>query len=293
MLLNINKYNKYMKKLGFIIDSFSSLTKEQANSLGFGFLSLQSEIDGEIFQDGLQEPEILLNKIDKASNILTSLPRLDLLEAEIERMSKSFDEVIILILHESLSSSARYCKTIAQEYKNVHVVSNFFSGDQFVDVALNAQKSYEQNQDINKVIEEINEINEKSQTYILPVNLDYIIKGGRLTGAKKFIMTKIQMIPLLKYRESVTVSTLKRSTSSLISKTFEKLVKLIGGSEKVNEFSFRLIRGLDHKVVEVVKEIASELGIVLDSIQSTSGAVAIHCGPSAFSISVMPKLNNK
>ncbi|MBW0596278.1 DegV family EDD domain-containing protein [Mycoplasma anatis] len=282
-----------MKKLGFIIDSFSSLTKEQANSYGFGFLSLQSEIDGEVFQDGLQEPEILLDKIEKANNVLTSLPRLDLLEGEIERMAKSFDEVIILILHESLSSSARYCKTIAQEYTNVHIVSNFFSGDQFVDVALYAQKSFEKNQDIDKVIQEINEINEKSQTYILPVNLDYIIKGGRLTGAKKFIMTKIQMIPLLKYRESVTVSTLKRTTSSLISKTFEKLVKIIGGNEKINDFSFRLIRGLDHKVVELVSQVAKEFGIVLDSIQSTSGAVAIHCGPSAFSISVMPKLNKK
>ncbi|TNK82187.1 fatty acid-binding protein DegV, partial [Mycoplasmopsis pullorum] len=38
-----------MKKLGIILDSFSGLSKKYANEKGFGFFSLQSEVDNEIF----------------------------------------------------------------------------------------------------------------------------------------------------------------------------------------------------------------------------------------------------
>ncbi|MEE3928625.1 DegV family protein [Mycoplasmopsis ciconiae] len=280
-----------MKKLGIIIDSFSQISKEEANKMGYGFLSLQSEIDNKVFVDGVDDPIQTLEALSVASKYLTSLPRLDLMEQEIEKFAKNYDDVIVLLINQKLSSSAQYAQTIAKNYNNVYVVDNSFVGTQFLDVAKISLDLYSKNYSVDEVIDNIHKLDDLTINYIVPKNLDYIIGGGRLSAAKKFIMTKIQMIPILKYKAEVSVSGLKRSTKSAIEKVFEKLIKFIGGAENIDKFSFRWIHGIDQVMNQQVLEIAKNFNITLENEQITATAVAIHCGPGAISLSVFPKVN--
>lgn len=280
-----------MKKLGIILDSFSGLSKEYANEKGFGFFSLQSEIDNEIFFDGIDQPVKMLNKLENASQMKTSLPNIDEMETVINHFAQEYDDVLVLLLSAELSSTTSYAKTIAKEYPNVHVVDNSFVGEQYLQVVQLAQQMYHEGANIEQICQKIQELSDESLIYIVPKNLDFMIKGGRLSAAKKFIMQKIPMIPVLKFAGSVNVSALKRTLKGAIQKMFEKIIKKIDGVENTHNYSFRLIHGLDEEINKLVLEIAQSFNISFESQQYTSTAVAIHCGPSAISVTVLPKNN--
>ncbi|ADE19430.1 DegV family protein [Mycoplasma crocodyli] len=279
-----------MKKLGIIIDSFSGITKQKADELNYGYLALQIELDGKIFEDGHQPFEEVLDTLGKSKKFMTSLPIYKKIENTISDFSKNYDEVIYISISSALSSTSVQAEAISKNFNNVHVIDNKFSGDQITDVASYVVKLFNETQDINQVIETVKNISSKSQTYIVPKNLDYIIKGGRLTGAKKFIMTRIPMIPILKFDGHVSVSGLKRSTKTAIAKVFEKLIKFAGGLNEIKNYSLRLICGNDNDIYQEVMDYTTSENIVLDSIQVTPSAVAVHCGPQAISLSIMPKL---
>ncbi|TNK84383.1 DegV family protein, partial [Mycoplasmopsis pullorum] len=249
------------------------------------------EIDNEIFFDGIDQPVKMLNKLENASQIKTSLPNIDEMENIINHFAQEYDDVLVLLLSAELSSTTSYAKTIAKEYANVHVVDNSFVGEQYLQVVQLAQQMYHDGANIEKICQKIQELSDESLIYIVPKNLDFMIKGGRLSAAKKFIMQKIPMIPVLKFAGSVNVSALKRTLKGAIQKMFEKIIKKIDGVENVYNYSFRLIHGLDEEINKLVLEIAQSFNISFESQQYTSTAVAIHCGPSAISVTVLPKNN--
>ncbi|VEU70356.1 DegV family protein [Mycoplasmopsis glycophila] len=281
-----------MKKLGIIIDSFSGLTVEEANQLGFYFLPLQVEIDGQKYQDGKDDHLSILLKLQSAKSFFSSLPVLDTIEKTVQEASEKYDDVIVLTLHENLSSTNKYLKTFAAEKANVHVIDNHFSGIQFVNVALFARKNYEEkNMPIDKLIKSIAEINQDSLTLLVPKNLDYMIKGGRLTGVKKLILSTISMVPLLNYdiEGKVSVLGLKRTLKGVIGKLFDKTNDFII-QNNLTQVEFNWMHGIDEEVNNLVKKIASEKAIAFKHEQLTSSVVAVHTGPEAFSVTVMPKL---
>ncbi|VEU58367.1 fatty acid-binding protein DegV-like protein [Mycoplasmopsis gallinacea] len=291
MLHNINKFKIiyiiwFMKTLGIIIDSFSGITQKEAQKQGFYFLPLQIEINGKVYEDGIDSTENLLEKLLTANTFLTSLPRLDRIETSITEASEKFDEVIYLGINENLSSASRYAKTIAQNFKNVHIFDNHLVGSQITKVANFALEHFKKHQNIDQLLSEMNQINQESLTFLVPTNLNYMIKGGRLTGVKKFIMTKIAMIPVLEYKENGTVSpvALKRTFAGALQKITEKLVKI------KDSFDISLICGIDQKNNDTVNKIVQENDIKLDTVQKTPMTIAIHTGPEAVALIAMPKL---
>ncbi|TNK82897.1 DegV family protein, partial [Mycoplasmopsis pullorum] len=240
---------------------------------------------------GIDQPAKMLNKLENASQMKTSLPNIDEMETVINHFAQEYDDVLVLLLSAELSSTTSYAKTIAKEYANVHVVDNSFVGEQYLQVVQLAQQMYNEGANIEQICQKIQELSDESLIYIVPKNLDFMIKGGRLSAAKKFIMQKIPMIPVLKFAGSVNVSALKRTLKGAIQKMFEKIIKKIDGVENTHNYSFRLIHGLDEEINKLVLEIAQSFNISFESQQYTSTAVAIHCGPSAISVTVLPKNN--
>lgn len=281
-----------MEKLGIIIDSFVGITKDEATEKGYGYMALQIDIDGQLYEDGYQSFTDLLEKIKNGDKLLTSLSNVEKMEKTIEEFANKHENVLILGISKHLSSNGVQAELIAKKYNNVFFIENRLSGFQIIEVSKHAQKMYNHGVTINRIVELVEDISQKSLTFIIPKTLDYMIKGGRLTGAKKFIMTKIKMIPILKYDGHVSAASLKRTTDGAVAKVFEKLIKFIGGASQIKHHMFGLIRGLDNKFYEEVINNAVKSKISLEFEQWTPSSVAVHCGPEAVSLSVMPRLSN-
>ncbi|TDV24283.1 DegV family protein with EDD domain [Mycoplasmopsis mustelae] len=282
-----------MKKLGIIVDSFSCLSAKQAEEKGFKFLPLQIEIDGVLYEDDFDDNLELLHKISTATKITTSLPKLEKMQKIIKDASKEYDEVIYLGLSQHLSNTFSQASSIATECQNVFVMENHLVGNQIVRTVEHFKKMYENGATINDLFTKLNDINETSKTFIVPYKLDFLLKGGRLSGIKKFLLSKFKVYPILNYNEEGKVKSIaiKQNFKNAVYKAFdlvnEYIDELKSYAKDIRIF-VDLVTGISD---EVNKFITSDEFPKTSSIVTTPSLIAAHTGPDAFAISLMLDLD--
>ncbi|MEA4162543.1 DegV family protein [Mycoplasma sp. 4404] len=277
-----------MEKIGIIIDSFSGISKTEAEAHGFYYLPLQIEIDKKVYQDGIVDPLEVLEQLSTATDIKTSSPKLDILQSTVKKAAEENLEVIYLGISSKLSSTPNHVAAMSNEYKNIHVVDNHFAGVQLLYAAKYAKKLSEQGLEVQSIINHLAKLNQKSHTFLLPMNLKYLISGGRLSSVKKFIASKVSIYPVLSYDKNDAVSfvSFKLTSSGAIKKLFEKVMEVV---DKPEDYVFTWMHGIDEKVNKLVQEQAQKHSIKLVNEQLTSSVISVHTGPEAFAIMITPK----
>ncbi|WP_041593874.1 DegV family protein [Mycoplasmopsis cynos] len=285
-----------MRKLGIIIDPFSCLNEQKANELGYKFLPLQVEIDGKTYLDGTDDRLEILKMIDKSERVLSSLPKLETIQRVVNEASKEYSDVIYLGISSNLSGTAGAIRTMATELGNVYIMENHLIGDQITRTAEYLKNLYENhNYTIDQLYEELNWINESVMNLIVPEKIDYMIKGGRLSGLKKFVLTKISMLPILSYEEdgSVKPKHLKRSVSKAVSKAIESIVEFCQSKaehidkDSKQKFVITFIHGIHEEINNMIYQ---NQYFKPTSEFLTPSVIAVHTGPEAIALGVMPEL---
>ncbi|MBZ4195507.1 DegV family protein [Mycoplasma sp. U97] len=289
------------KKLGFVFDSFSSKTPEFMEENNYGYFPFRTDIDGEIFTDfGGYEQKHVLEKIKNSKVAKSSLPNLELMSEVIKQKSKEFDDVLVFCISSALSSTYQQVVKIASEYPNVYVYDNSWAGEQYFDVVDYITKYYEANNgDMKSVIKKLDEIMEKSIIYVFPPSVDYVIKGGRVSSFKKFLLRGIKLIglnPYVKfYKNEASTGGIGRTQKGALNKMIDKMITF--GSEYSKEFDpkkfkFHIFQGCNDILVENVKNILSKHNIAPKLSGFIPSAVAVHTGPEAVCITMLPDLSD-
>ncbi|QSF13876.1 DegV family protein [Mycoplasma sp. Mirounga ES2805-ORL] len=290
-----------MKKIGFIIDSFSCETEKSAKEKGFEFFSIDVEIDGKLYEDGRGiDRTKMLEMIRDGKSIKTSLPKLGMMEETIKRMTKEYDEVIYVGISTGLSSSMRIAATLESAYKNFHIFENSLAGDMYLEIIEFIKNKFEEGKTISQIIEETNKIQEQSLIFILPQKINYLIEGGRATGFKKLLLktfSKLSVLPYVKfYDNKVSNGGIARSSSKAATQIVHKLlnhVELSSASEINDKYDVHFIYGIDEDFNNSVRSTCEKLGIKFASEKLNASSIAVHTGPEAISLSIMPKINKK
>lgn len=285
------------KNIGIILDSFSCISEKDAASLDLGFIPLIAEIDGEPISDGVDKDRFeMLELIANSNNLKTSLPFLSTFEKVFEQFCKKYDYVIFLPISSFLSSTYNAALTFKDTYPNLHVIDTSFVGQQMLDVAKYAKIHFEKFQDIDKLIKSIKDIESRSTTYIIPKDINYVIKGGRVSSFKKFLLSalsKINLCPYIKFDKNGTSTGgigrgLKGSFKQILNKLADKANTKIIDIQK--DYKIYNINGIDKEFNKLSHDFFAENKILFDDIKLNSSCVAIHTGPEAQSFTVMPDI---
>ncbi|MCS4537081.1 DegV family protein [Mycoplasma sp. CSL7475-4] len=288
-----------MKKIGFIFDSFVCLTKNELQEMGYGYIPLITEIDNETYLDGIDvDRRELLKKIAQTENIKTSLPYMATFAEVFGQMCSQYDEVIYLPISNKLSSTSSAASNFLEEFKNLHIIDNSFVADQYLEVAKFASKYFEKHQDINKLIEKIKEINQKSLTFIVPKNIHYLVKGGRVSSFKKFMLGAMSIVKLLPYvkfdLEGTSTGGVGRGPKGVIKQIIAKFEEFTGLDTKeiTQQYKIFTINGIDEEFNSLAAESFKQKGIEFANKKLNSSVIAIHTGPEAQAFTLMPNLDN-
>ncbi|WP_027120625.1 DegV family protein [Mycoplasmopsis lipofaciens] len=289
-----------MKKIGFIFDSFISEQKTELDKKGFGYFPFRCILDEVEYEDGIDlEKEELLHKIDKSKDVKTSLARYSTMEEVISKMTKEYDDVLYLPIGQNLSSSSSTAQTFKREFSNFHVFDNGWVGNQYNYVVDYARRIYEKYQDINVVIEKLVEIKNKSILFVLPLNINYVINGGRISSFKKVLLktvAKLKLKPYIKfYNGSGSTGGIARGVKSAINQMLTKTAEFANVEIKdLNKYyNVDFIYGIDKEFTKQVIDLCEKHGVKFDSQTLNTSTIAIHTGPEAICFSIIPKLKNK
>ncbi len=188
-----------MKKIAVVTDSNSSMSYEEAKSLGIFFISMPFFIDGNLLYEGkdlTQEKfyELLKNDVD----ISTSQPSPADITGLWDKILKEYDEIVHIPMSSALSGSCQTAHMLAQEYDGrVFVVDNRRISVTQKYSAIDALTMIKEGYDGAKIKEVLEKEALDSSIYIAVETLKYLKKGGRITPAAAMLGTVLNLKPVL------------------------------------------------------------------------------------------------
>ncbi len=265
-------------KLGIIIDSSTGISKSEAEKLGFGYLPLFLTIDGKEYKDGIDlSIEEYYKLLTDESEVRTSATPPGLAEEVFKDFSKRFNHIIVLPLSQNLSSQMQNLNMIANDFDNVHIISSMSVGPLIKNQALSILDFAKDTEDINKVIAYGNKISQSSYGIVVPQNLKFLVKGGRVGPKAAAMADMLKICPLIEYRDGGLESIGKGRT---FSKTVQKAaLKVIGNDKESNYY----IYNANSEYAKDLKEFIESQGVKVTIVEFPP-VITNHTGPGALGI---------
>lgn len=280
-----------MKKLGIILDSFSGLSKAEYEKMGFEYINQTVILDGKEYKEGIDGTIVdLIDKIVAATDHKTSMPAIGLVVDKYEEVSKKYENVLFIPMPTGMSSTFSTAKMAAADFENIHVVSNRFTGHAAIEAGKVAMKMADDGKSVEEIIKYLEEVSKTSVTYVIPNNVEQLIKGGRLSGVKKFVMQKGKLIPRLYLNQDGKFETkgIKRNFHKAVDSVIEKIIDEIGAAN-VNDYNWELIHSTGADAIKIGEDALKAHGIKGYKVFTCSAATGAHTGPGSVGYSVYKK----
>lgn len=191
-----------MKKVGVMTDSHSGITPEEAKRVGIHLLAMPFTINGEIYLEGVDfTHEEFYEKLNLGVDVSTSQPSPQDTMDMWDDMLKEYEQVLYIPMSSGLSGTCMTAMSLAQEEEyegKVFVVDNGKISVPLHRCLLDVMNLVETGLSAPEIKKILEDEREKMAIYIAVDTLEYLKKGGRITGAAAAIGTALNLKPILK-----------------------------------------------------------------------------------------------
>ena len=210
-----------------ITDSSANISQEEAKKLGITVMPLGVSFGTKAYLDGVDlSTEEFYKKLTSSKEFPhTSQPSREEIEELFNKESKDADEVLVMFLAKALSGTHALAEKVAKEggYKNVHVYDTKATTAVLrilvAEAVKNAQKPVEE------VIAILDELRPRIKLYAALDTLEFLKKGGRLSGTATFIGNVLKIKPIIYFTDECEVK--------IASKQIGMTLALKGLAEKI------------------------------------------------------------
>ncbi len=219
-------------KIAIVTDSSSGLSKEEAKKHGIYLLPLQVSINDKAELEGETiDVNTVYQHVANDENVKTSLPPMGLIEDLFKELKKDYDMIFAIPICHGLSSTITTMQMIAKQvdiaFESLDCYATFFI-ERYL--ALKARVLL----DSGKAFEEVKRILEDSaahsDTMIIPDDLKYLARSGRITHGVALLGGLLKIKPILHLDKSTSgkidtvdkVRTMKKAIKCCIDKMKEK-----------------------------------------------------------------------
>jgi DegV family protein with EDD domain len=208
-----------------IADTTCSIPVEKLKALGVDFVPQIITFGDVSYRDDYElSTSAFLEKLSVAKNLPgTAAPPPALYNPIYERILNDGDIALVLAPSAKLSGTFRSATVAADEYNSdrIHIIDTKTIAGNLGTIVLKAKVWADQGISISELIERIEDLSARDQTYFLVPTMEYLHKGGRIGGAAKLIGTLLQIVPILTLRDGGIevydkVRSLKQATSNLV-----------------------------------------------------------------------------
>ena len=208
-----------------IADTTCCIPVEKLKELGVDFVPQIITFGDVSYRDDNElSTSAFLEKLSVARNLPgTAAPPPALYNPIYERILNDGDIALVLAPSAKLSGTFRSATVAADEYNSdrIYIIDTKTIAGNLGTIVLKAKVWADQGISISELIERIEDLSARDQTYFLVPTMEYLHKGGRIGGAAKLIGTLLQIVPILTLRDGGIevydkVRSLKQATSNLV-----------------------------------------------------------------------------
>ncbi|MBQ9713749.1 MAG: DegV family protein [Clostridia bacterium] len=253
-----------------------------------GILPLQVNLGNDSYYDGVDiTPEDIFTFVAE-NKILpkTSAPSIGDYEEFFAKQLEKADEVIHFNISAKSSGSHNMAKQAAEGFGGkVRVVDSMALSSGQGLLVLKAADMRDEGKTADEIVEAVEELRMRVNTSFIPDSLDYLHKGGRVSGMVKLaaglfkihpliMMDKGQLVPGKKYKGKMSV---------ILKQYIEDLHEMYPNYEKSRCFVTHSTA--DPELVEVAKEKVKEVFDFDEIIETVAGSIVTsHCGKNTLGV---------
>ena len=173
-----------MSRVYIVTDSTADLTEEEVKQFEISIVPMNISIDDENYIDGvtITKDEFKQKMIASSGLPKTAQPSIGRFVEVYDELGKNGDSVISIQMMRSISGTvdaARQAADITET--NVTVVDSDFTSRSMGMIVKEAAKAAQEGKSVEEILEIIEDAKKRTTLYLTVVNLDNLIKGGRIS----------------------------------------------------------------------------------------------------------------
>ena len=253
-----------------------------------GIMSLQVNLGSDVFRDGVDiTPQDIFDFVAKTGTLpKTAAPSIGEYEEFFEKELQGHDALIHINISTKASGSHNFAKTAAESFggKVFVVYSKALSSGQGL-LVLKACDMRDEGKSAEEIVAALEELRERVNTSFVPDSLDYLHKGGRVSGMIKtvagvfkihpqIVMDDGQLVPGKKYKGKMSV---------LIKQYIDDLKEMYPDYD--HSRCFITHSSADAELVEAAKAKVKETFQFDEIIETVAGSIITsHCGQGTLGV---------
>lgn len=173
-----------MSRVYIVTDSTADLTEEEVKQFEISIVPMNISIDDDNYIDGvtITKEEFKQKMIESAELPKTAQPSIGRFVEVYDELGKNGDSVISIQMMRSISGTvdaARQAADITET--NVTVVDSDFTSRSMGMIVKEAAKAAQKGKSVEEILEIVEDAKKRTTLYLTVVNLDNLIKGGRIS----------------------------------------------------------------------------------------------------------------
>ncbi|TFJ40182.1 fatty acid-binding protein DegV [Carnobacterium divergens] len=275
-----------MKNIKIVTDSTVQLSKEEIETYNITVVPLSAMIDSVVYIDGetITKSEFLEKMNESPTLPKTSQPPIGRFVDTYNELGEDGSQVLSIHLTEHLSGTVQAAHQASYlSHTDVTVVDCQFIDRAMAFQVLAAAKLAQEGATMETILEKIEAIKHKTVLYICVVNLENLIKGGRISPTVGKISSFLNMKLLLRLTDTGLEPDTKGRGMRSIQKRMDKLIDEMKQTAGIKAIGITHI-GLTPFTVSLIESLKLHFPDANYSINYASPSIMTHAGQDAFSI---------
>lgn len=186
----------------------------------------------------------------------TSAPTIGDAMVELNKLvNEGYTDVIMYSISYKMSSIGQMVETLIPEYENkinIHVIDTKTSAFNQGYMALEAKKMVDEGKSVKEILERTKYLIDNNNTYFVVDDLMYLVRNGRLSGAKGFVGTIIKIKPILNIDKTGQIVTFEKvkTHKKAVERAMELVEKDLNNCKKARLFIYHTLREDDAKELQ-------------------------------------------
>ena len=253
-----------------------------------GIMPLQVHLDAQSYYDGVDiTPSDIFDFVAKTGILpKTSAPSIGEYEEFFEKQLEEYAEIVHINISQKSSCSHANAIQASQKFGGrVHVVdSKALSSGQGL-LVMKASDLLAEGKTAGEIEQILNETREHVNTSFIPDSLDYLHKGGRVSGMVRVVAGMFKIHPLILMNDGQLVSgkKYKGKMTVLIKQYIQDLKQMYPNYDKTRCFVTH--SSADAELVEVAKAQVKEIFQFDEILETVAGSIVTsHCGRNTLGV---------
>lgn len=253
-----------------------------------GILSLQVNLGATAYHDGIDiTPEDIFAYVaEKGELPKTSAPSIGDYEEFFKEQLTLCDELVHINISSKSSGSHSFAKQAAEEFGGkVRVVDSMALSSGQGLLVLKAADLRDEGKNLDEIVEALEEMRLRINTSFVPDTLDYLYKGGRVSGMVKTVAAMFKIHPFIYMDEGQLVpgKRYKGKMTSLIKQYVADLKEKYRNYDKTRCFITH--SSADTELVDAAKAAVAEHFEFNEIIETVAGSIITsHCGKGTLGV---------